>query len=164
MGVAYTKICIEIWHVMQRRQELTGVKMYVFLDFRVPISDPLIYLRYRLNVKHDKSNANSEGLTTDRKEGKKYPRKTYADYGDGEPHVKQVPDGRRATSLMTNSERDNLFQVIKMLVAVVVIYVICWGPLLVDSLLQSYGVLPYMKFGIQKYIATTFHLMAYFNR
>ena len=51
-----------------------------------------------------------------------------------------------------------------MLVAVVVIYVICWGPMLIDNVLQAYGILPFLRTGSLKYMGTAFHLMAYFNR
>lgn len=51
-----------------------------------------------------------------------------------------------------------------MLVAVVVIYVICWGPMLIDNVLMAYDVLPFIRTGSLKYMGTAFHLMAYFNR
>ncbi|KAK6626703.1 hypothetical protein RUM44_009179 [Polyplax serrata] len=54
-------------------------------------------------------------------------------------------------------------QVIKMLVAVVVIFVLCWGPMLIDNVLQAYGILTYIRIGWPKYMGTAFHLMAYFN-
>lgn len=58
--------------------------------------------------------------------------------------------------------------VIKMLVAVVVVFVICWAPLLMDNLLTTLDVLPkqYMRNGdyvIFKYMSLCFHLMSYFN-
>lgn len=51
-----------------------------------------------------------------------------------------------------------------MLVAVVVLFAICWGPILVDNTLTAYGILPRMKWGMYKHLNTTFQLMAYFNR
>lgn len=51
-----------------------------------------------------------------------------------------------------------------MLVAVVVLFVICWGPILVDNMLTSYGYLPRIKVGTYKHLNTAFQLMAYFNR
>ncbi|KAK1124224.1 hypothetical protein K0M31_006599 [Melipona bicolor] len=50
-----------------------------------------------------------------------------------------------------------------MLVAVVVLFVICWGPILVDNMLTSYGYLPRVKAGTHKHLNTAFQLMAYFN-
>lgn len=60
-------------------------------------------------------------------------------------------------------------QVTKMLVAVVVVFVICWAPLLLDNLLTAYGVFPhsYQRVADQvgyKYMSVTFHLLSYFNR
>lgn len=55
-------------------------------------------------------------------------------------------------------------QVICMLVTVVVLFAVCWTPMLVDNVLTAYGILPYMKFGTLKYMSNAFSLMAYFNR
>jgi hypothetical protein len=55
-------------------------------------------------------------------------------------------------------------QVIYMLVAVVVLFAICWAPLLIDNILTAYDIIPNMRCGFLKYMYTTFHLMAYFNR
>ncbi|CAH1103549.1 unnamed protein product [Psylliodes chrysocephalus] len=54
-------------------------------------------------------------------------------------------------------------QVICMLVTVVVLFAVCWTPMLVDNVLTAYGILPYMKFGTLKYMSNAFSLMAYFN-
>nr|CAD7415341.1 unnamed protein product [Timema cristinae] len=51
-----------------------------------------------------------------------------------------------------------------MLVLVVVLFVICWGPMLIDNLLTAYDVLPKLRTEPPlKHMATAFHLMAYFN-
>ncbi|XP_018322690.1 QRFP-like peptide receptor [Agrilus planipennis] len=54
-------------------------------------------------------------------------------------------------------------QVIYMLVTVVVLFIVCWGPVLIDNVLTAYGQLPIQRTGNLKYMATAFHLMAYFN-
>jgi len=51
-----------------------------------------------------------------------------------------------------------------MLVAVVVLFAICWAPMLVDNVLTAYGYLPRIKGGMHKHFNTAFQLMAYFNR
>lgn len=51
-----------------------------------------------------------------------------------------------------------------MLVAVVVLFAICWGPILIDNVLTAYGYLPRIKGGTHKHLNTAFQLMAYFNR
>lgn len=51
-----------------------------------------------------------------------------------------------------------------MLVAVVVLFAICWGPILVDNILTASGYVPRNKTGTYKHLNTAFQLMAYFNR
>lgn len=79
-----------------------------------------------------------------------------------------VPLGRKRQQCfkkVIKSEDDNstVKQVIKMLVMIVVVFVICWGPMLIDNVLTAWGYLPHLRTGVLKYVATTFHLMAYFN-
>lgn len=54
-------------------------------------------------------------------------------------------------------------QVVKMLVAVVVLFAICWSPLLIENVLTAYAVLPSPKYETFKHLNTAFQLMAYFN-
>uniref|UniRef100_A0A1B6EG53 G-protein coupled receptors family 1 profile domain-containing protein n=1 Tax=Clastoptera arizonana TaxID=38151 RepID=A0A1B6EG53_9HEMI len=63
----------------------------------------------------------------------------------------------------TSEDNNTVKQVIKMLVLIVIVFILCWGPLLIDNVLTAWGVLDSQKLGLQKYLATTFHLMAYFN-
>ncbi|KOC68526.1 Pyroglutamylated RFamide peptide receptor [Habropoda laboriosa] len=63
----------------------------------------------------------------------------------------------------TEEESRTMKQVVKMLVAVVVLFAICWGPILVDNMLTAYGFLPRVKVGTYKHLNTAFQLMAYFN-
>lgn len=51
-----------------------------------------------------------------------------------------------------------------MLVAVVLLFALCWGPILIDNVLTAYGCLPRIKSGAHKHLNTVFQLMAYFNR
>ncbi|OAD54971.1 Vasopressin V1a receptor [Eufriesea mexicana] len=64
----------------------------------------------------------------------------------------------------TEEESRTIRQVVKMLVAVVVLFVICWAPILVDNMLTAYGILPRVKADTHKHLNTVFQLMAYFNR
>ncbi|XP_024941377.1 QRFP-like peptide receptor isoform X2 [Cephus cinctus] len=70
--------------------------------------------------------------------------------------------GRRDDS-QTEEESRTMKQVVKMLVAVVVLFAICWSPMLIDNVLTAYGVIPWMKGGAFKHLNTAFQLMAYFN-
>ncbi|CAM1321194.1 Uncharacterised protein g7711 [Pycnogonum litorale] len=67
---------------------------------------------------------------------------------------------RRSRSAEENA---SLKQVIKMLVAVVVLFIVCWTPILITNLLTSYQYLPELNEGYTKPMRTAFHLMAYFN-
>ncbi|XP_071119192.1 QRFP-like peptide receptor isoform X2 [Haliotis cracherodii] len=55
------------------------------------------------------------------------------------------------------------FQVIKMLVAVIVLFAACWGPIMVNNLLVSFGVLEQLSLGYLKPMRQAFWLMSYFN-
>ncbi|XP_034251332.1 gastrin/cholecystokinin type B receptor-like [Thrips palmi] len=75
---------------------------------------------------------------------------------------------KNAGQIRMEEETQTVKQVTKMLVAVVVVFVICWAPLLVDNLLTAYGVLPhgYERVGDlkgYKYMSVCFHLLSYFN-
>jgi hypothetical protein len=56
-----------------------------------------------------------------------------------------------------------IFQVIKMLVLVIILFALCWGPLLIDNVLVAFGVLEYLNYGYLKYMRQAFSLMAYAN-
>lgn len=59
--------------------------------------------------------------------------------------------------------RSFLFQVIKMLVAVIVLYSICHAPCLIDNVLASFGIVDKLNYGILKHIRMAFFVMSYFN-
>ncbi|XP_070528737.1 QRFP-like peptide receptor isoform X2 [Cardiocondyla obscurior] len=63
-----------------------------------------------------------------------------------------------------DDESRTMKQVVKMLVAVVVLFAICWAPMLIDNVLTAYDYLPRVKGGVHKHLNTAFQLMAYFNR
>ena len=50
-----------------------------------------------------------------------------------------------------------------MLVAVVVVFIICWAPILTNNILVSFGVLPELHIPPYKYMREAFHLMSYAN-
>ncbi|CAI9736616.1 54-like peptide receptor [Octopus vulgaris] len=67
--------------------------------------------------------------------------------------------------MKTNTTKDDQTrkQVIKMLVLVIVLFVICWAPILTNNLLVAYGYLPLLNFGYLKPMREAFFLMAYSN-
>ena len=50
-----------------------------------------------------------------------------------------------------------------MLVAIIVIFVICWAPITINNLLVAFKVLPPLHFGFFKYMREAFHIMSYAN-
>ena len=55
------------------------------------------------------------------------------------------------------------FQVIKMLVAVIVLFAICWAPSLIDNVLVAFGIVGKLNYGYLKHVRQAFALMSYFN-
>lgn len=50
-----------------------------------------------------------------------------------------------------------------MLVAVVVVFIICWAPILINNILVAFGILPELSIPPFKYMREAFHLMSYAN-
>lgn len=58
---------------------------------------------------------------------------------------------------------NKMSQVIKMLITVVIIFVLCWTPILVVNVLTAFSILPSLNYGHLKTIKTAFHLFSYAN-
>ncbi|XP_045027343.1 pyroglutamylated RF-amide peptide receptor isoform X2 [Daphnia magna] len=54
-------------------------------------------------------------------------------------------------------------QVVKMLVAVVILFAVCWSPYLIDNVLTSFAFLPNTRTGPMKHMKMAFHLLSYIN-
>lgn len=54
-------------------------------------------------------------------------------------------------------------QVIKMLITVVVIFVLCWTPILVLGVLQGFSIIQPLNYGVLKYVKSAFLLSSYAN-
>ncbi|XP_053394300.1 QRFP-like peptide receptor [Mercenaria mercenaria] len=54
-------------------------------------------------------------------------------------------------------------QVIKMLVAIIIIFVVCWAPITFNNLLVAFKILPGLHIGQFKYMREAFHIMSYAN-
>ena len=50
-----------------------------------------------------------------------------------------------------------------MLVLVIILFALCWGPLLIDNVLVAFGILDKYHYGYLKYMRQAFSLMAYAN-
>lgn len=62
-----------------------------------------------------------------------------------------------------DEDSNTVKQVIKMLVAVVVLFIICWAPILVIHVLTSFGILEPLNYGYLKPLRTAAHLLSYVN-
>lgn len=56
-----------------------------------------------------------------------------------------------------------ILQVIKMLIAIIVVFIICWAPILVNNVLVSFEILPFLHIGYYKHMREAFYVMAYAN-
>ena len=54
-------------------------------------------------------------------------------------------------------------QVIKMLVIVIVLFAVCWGPVLIDNVLKAFGVVDRYNYGAIKHLRQVFALLSYAN-
>ncbi|XP_054287823.1 QRFP-like peptide receptor [Macrosteles quadrilineatus] len=79
------------------------------------------------------------------------------------PLTKRESGGFKNENIASDDRSNNVRQVIKMLVLIVVMFVVCWGPIIVLDLLTAYHVVPEHAAGTTKHVRTVFHLMAYLN-
>ncbi|XP_052825853.1 delta-type opioid receptor [Octopus bimaculoides] len=56
-----------------------------------------------------------------------------------------------------------LRKVVKMLVVVVLLFIICWAPILINNVMIGFDYLPRLHYGYLKPMRMAFNLMAYFN-
>ncbi|ESP05640.1 hypothetical protein LOTGIDRAFT_152502 [Lottia gigantea] len=54
-------------------------------------------------------------------------------------------------------------QVIKMLVSVIIIFIICWAPILTTNLLTAFNILHHLNYGYLKPMRFSFYLLSYLN-
>lgn len=62
-----------------------------------------------------------------------------------------------------DASANKMSQVIKMLITVVIIFVLCWTPILMLNVLQAFDIIPTLNYGHMKAIKTAFHLFSYAN-
>lgn len=62
-----------------------------------------------------------------------------------------------------DSSANKMSQVIKMLIVVVLVFVICWTPILIFNVLKAFAIIPLLNYGPMKPIKTAFHLFSYAN-
>ncbi|KDR10933.1 Cholecystokinin receptor [Zootermopsis nevadensis] len=134
MIVAYGSISWEIWHVMQRRYDMTSGQA--------------------LNPSGGRSGVESFPL----RYSKRLQRGMSSNASSFRESIK------KANAIRSEEEHNTVKQVIKMLVAVVVLFVLCWAPLLILNVLYAYEILSkYSNDGDNKNIQSAFTVMAYSN-
>lgn len=69
----------------------------------------------------------------------------------------------KSQAIYIDSSYKKMSQVIKMLIVVVIIFVLCWTPILVINVLTAFEVIEKLNYGYMKAIKTTFHLFSYAN-
>ncbi|PNF33344.1 hypothetical protein B7P43_G06325 [Cryptotermes secundus] len=134
MIVAYGSISWEIWHVMQRRYDMTSGQALNPVGGRGGVeSFPLRY-------------------------SKRFQRGMGSNVGSFRESI------RKANAIRTEEENNTVKQVIKMLVAVVALFVLCWAPLLILNVLYAYGVVSKYSNDVEiKNVQSGFTVMAYSN-
>ncbi|XP_076320104.1 QRFP-like peptide receptor [Tachypleus tridentatus] len=69
----------------------------------------------------------------------------------------------RSTIHRIDDDNNQVKQVIKMLVAVVLLFIVCWAPILITNVLTAFGYIHHLNYGYLKALRTAFHLLSYFN-
>lgn len=75
----------------------------------------------------------------------------------------EFPLSSQQPAVYIDASVNKMSQVIKMLIVVVIIFVLCWTPILVINVLTAFKVMPTLNYGHIKAIKTTFHLFSYAN-
>lgn len=66
-------------------------------------------------------------------------------------------------AIYIDASANKMTQVIKMLIVVVIIFVLCWTPILVINVLKAFQLIPLLNYGHMKAIITASHLFSYSN-
>ncbi|XP_052268675.1 cholecystokinin receptor type A-like [Dreissena polymorpha] len=66
-------------------------------------------------------------------------------------------------SLTSLNDKNTRRQVIKMLVAIVLIYLVCWGPITTNNMLVSFGLVDDLHTGFLRPMRITFFILSYIN-
>lgn len=75
----------------------------------------------------------------------------------------EFPLSLQQPTVYLDASANKMSQVIRMLIVVVIIFVLCWTPILVINVLTAFKVIPTLNYGHLKAIKTTFHLFSYAN-
>ncbi|XP_042870206.1 orexin receptor type 2-like [Penaeus japonicus] len=69
----------------------------------------------------------------------------------------------RVSSRSRDDDRD-VRQIVTMLIVVVVLFIVCWAPLLITNVLKSWKIMPlFVPHPFYKHLVNAVHLLAYFN-
>jgi len=143
MIIAYGSICNEIWQMTLQRGALINEPVHEAANGTTSM--------HRSRSMETPENMEAQELNSMSIRTKNLPSQT------GSKDNASKCRSRRQTDYRTAK------QVVKMLVAVVVLFAICWAPYLIDNVLTGFDVLPHARTGAKKHMRTAFHLLAYFN-
>lgn len=66
-------------------------------------------------------------------------------------------------AVFIDASHNKMLQVIKMLIVVVIVFVLCWSPILLNNVLTAFKIIPSLNYGFLKPMRTVFHLASYAN-
>ena len=75
----------------------------------------------------------------------------------------EFPLSSAQPAVYIDASAKKMSQVIHMLIVVVIIFVLCWTPILVINVLTAFKVMPLLNYGNLKAVKTAFHLFSYAN-
>lgn len=75
----------------------------------------------------------------------------------------EFPLSNAQPTIYIDASAKKMSQVIRMLIVVVVIFILCWAPILFMNVLTAFKVMPLLNYGNLKAVKTAFHLFSYAN-
>ncbi|XP_033736773.1 allatostatin-A receptor-like [Pecten maximus] len=137
MAFTYTWICVEIWYVVSKRAVMRSGSECQYKEAR-------------------SSTSPSYTMTSQRSSSNVYPA-----YGDSTRGTSG--DSTRRMPVKSTDDTRTRKQVIIMLIVVVLLFAVCWGPILINNVLVSFKVLDGFHIYYLKPMRLAFHLMSYAN-
>ncbi|XP_053212856.1 type-1 angiotensin II receptor-like isoform X2 [Panonychus citri] len=134
MGFTYSCICKNLWIVVQKRATMFGH------------DNGTIELKNSETMSHDRKLLRTEQNSFSNKQ-----------------HSIKNSSIQEMYSNKADDDTAVVKQVIKMLVAVVILFILCWSPILIINLLTAFGTLHQLNYGYLKPLRTAAHLLSYLN-
>ncbi|CAI9736619.1 1-like peptide receptor [Octopus vulgaris] len=78
-------------------------------------------------------------------------------------NYKMTKSNKKTAKKISVEDDKTKMQVLKMLAIVVLLFVLCWAPILINNVLVGFEILPVLHYGHTRPVRMAFHLMSYFN-